>query len=67
MTSNPLQVLTALHARPLDFPSWVDPAILRYTLVVHPHNSNLSDEEYVLCINSDAIAVILPSQSNCPF
>lgn len=51
MTPNPLQVLATLHARALDFPSWVDPAILRYTLIVHPRNSNLSDEEFVHSIS----------------
>ncbi|KAK0478294.1 ER-golgi trafficking TRAPP I complex 85 kDa subunit-domain-containing protein [Armillaria novae-zelandiae] len=42
---NPLQAITALHARPLEFPSWVDPNILRCTLIIHPQNSVLSDEE----------------------
>ncbi|RDB28485.1 Transport protein particle subunit trs85-1 [Hypsizygus marmoreus] len=42
---NPLQAITALHARPLEFPSWVDPNILRCTLIIHPENSPLSDEE----------------------
>jgi trafficking protein particle complex subunit 8 len=42
---NPLQAITALHSRILEFPSWVDPVFLRYTLIVHPKNSPLSDEE----------------------
>lgn len=42
---NPLQAITALHSRILEFPSWVDPFFLRYTLIVHPKNSPLSDEE----------------------
>jgi hypothetical protein len=42
---NPLQALTALHSRPLDFPSWVDPTHLQYNLIVHPQNSSLNDEE----------------------
>ncbi|PBK77412.1 hypothetical protein ARMSODRAFT_280722 [Armillaria solidipes] len=42
---NPLQAITALHARPLEFPSWVDPNILRCTLIIHPQDSVLSDEE----------------------
>ncbi|KAG7450664.1 uncharacterized protein BT62DRAFT_927934 [Guyanagaster necrorhizus] len=42
---NPLQAITALHARPLEFPSWVDPNILRCTLIIHPQDSALSDEE----------------------
>ncbi|TFK77235.1 hypothetical protein BDN72DRAFT_755266 [Pluteus cervinus] len=42
---NPLQAITALHARPIELPAWVDPTTLRYTLIVHPENSALSDEE----------------------
>ena len=42
---NPLQAITALHSRNFEFPSWVDPVFLRYTLIVHPENSPLSDEE----------------------
>ncbi|KAF8078759.1 ER-golgi trafficking TRAPP I complex 85 kDa subunit-domain-containing protein [Lyophyllum atratum] len=42
---NPLQAITALHSRALEFPSWVDPNILRYTLIIHPENSPLSNEE----------------------
>ncbi|KAF9010359.1 hypothetical protein BDZ89DRAFT_996309 [Hymenopellis radicata] len=42
---NPLQAITALHARPLNLPSWIDPNILKVTLIVHPQNSALSDEE----------------------
>ncbi|KAG9314249.1 ER-golgi trafficking TRAPP I complex 85 kDa subunit-domain-containing protein [Chiua virens] len=42
---NPLQAITALHSRVLEFPSWVDPTHLLYTLVVHPTGSPLSDEE----------------------
>lgn len=42
---NPLQAITALHARPFEFPSWVDPTFLRYTVIIHPENSSLSDEE----------------------
>ncbi|KAJ4485976.1 ER-golgi trafficking TRAPP I complex 85 kDa subunit-domain-containing protein [Lentinula aciculospora] len=44
-TSNPLQVISNLHARAIEFPSWVDTAYLRYTLMVHPKDSTLSDEE----------------------
>ena len=44
---NPLQAITTLHARTLDLPPWVDRNILRYTLIIHPQNSVLSDEEYV--------------------
>jgi len=30
-----------------EFPSWVDTTFFRYTLIVHPKNSPLSDEECV--------------------
>ncbi|KAG6832288.1 hypothetical protein H0H92_003521 [Tricholoma furcatifolium] len=42
---NPLNAVAELHARALEFPPWVDPNILRYTLIIHPDNSPLSDEE----------------------
>ncbi|KAF8213184.1 ER-golgi trafficking TRAPP I complex 85 kDa subunit-domain-containing protein [Mycena galopus ATCC 62051] len=42
---NPLQAITALHSRAIEFPSWVDPSFLRYTLIIHPQNSPFSDEE----------------------
>ncbi|KAK2461653.1 hypothetical protein APHAL10511_006116 [Amanita phalloides] len=42
---NPLQAITALHSRALDLPSWVDTTLFRYTLIIHPRNSSLSDEE----------------------
>ncbi|KAJ7900204.1 ER-golgi trafficking TRAPP I complex 85 kDa subunit-domain-containing protein [Mycena olivaceomarginata] len=42
---NPLQAITALHARAIELPSWVDPTFLRYTLIIHPQNSPFSDEE----------------------
>ncbi|KAG8219699.1 ER-golgi trafficking TRAPP I complex 85 kDa subunit-domain-containing protein [Butyriboletus roseoflavus] len=42
---NPLQAITALHSRVLEFPSWVDTTHLLYTLIVHPRESPLSDEE----------------------
>ena len=45
---NPLQAITALHSRVLEFPSWVDTTHLLYTLIVHPRESPLSDEEYVI-------------------
>ncbi|KAJ3844312.1 ER-golgi trafficking TRAPP I complex 85 kDa subunit-domain-containing protein [Lentinula raphanica] len=44
-TTNPLQVISNLHARPIELPAWVDPTYLRYTLIVHPKESTLSDEE----------------------
>lgn len=42
---NPLQAINALHSRAIQFPPWVDSTFLRYTLIVHPKNSPLSDEE----------------------
>ncbi|KAF8445809.1 ER-golgi trafficking TRAPP I complex 85 kDa subunit-domain-containing protein [Boletus edulis BED1] len=42
---NPLQAITALHSRVLEFPSWVDSTYFLYTLIVHPRESPLSDEE----------------------
>jgi hypothetical protein len=42
---NPLQALAQLHSRALELPSWVDNTHLRYSLIVHPENSPLSDEE----------------------
>jgi|SRR6266702_295605 len=47
MLSNPLQTLAQLHARPLQFPSWVDTTHLRYSLIIHPENSPLTNEECV--------------------
>ncbi|KAI0697133.1 ER-golgi trafficking TRAPP I complex 85 kDa subunit-domain-containing protein [Cytidiella melzeri] len=41
--ANPLQALQDMHSRPLDFPPWVDNTHLRYSLIVHPSNSPLSD------------------------
>ena len=46
--SNPLQALAQLHTRPSQLPAWVDTTHLRYTLIVRPKNSPLSDEECVL-------------------
>lgn len=45
MGANPLQAVTNLYSRPLDLPSWVDPTILRYILIVHPTNSPLNPDE----------------------
>ncbi|KIK93997.1 hypothetical protein PAXRUDRAFT_480682 [Paxillus rubicundulus Ve08.2h10] len=42
---NPLQTITTLHSRILEFPSWVDTTHLLYTLIIHPRESPLSDEE----------------------
>ncbi|TFK36848.1 ER-golgi trafficking TRAPP I complex 85 kDa subunit-domain-containing protein [Crucibulum laeve] len=49
---NPLQAITALHARPLQFPSWVDSNVMRYTLIIHPQHSSLSDEEAAALFNA---------------
>ncbi|KAI0094770.1 ER-golgi trafficking TRAPP I complex 85 kDa subunit-domain-containing protein [Irpex rosettiformis] len=43
LAANPLQALQEMHARPPDFPPWVDSTHLRYSLIVHPSNSPLSD------------------------
>ncbi|KAJ7630805.1 ER-golgi trafficking TRAPP I complex 85 kDa subunit-domain-containing protein [Roridomyces roridus] len=45
MVPNPLQAISTLHSRAIELPSWVDPNFLTYTLIVHPKNSLLSDEE----------------------
>lgn len=45
LSANPLQSITSLHSRELDFPSWVDSAVFRYTLIIHPKNSPLSNQE----------------------
>lgn len=44
---NPLQAVATLHSRAIDLPAWVDPACLRYTLIIHPQDSPLSEEECV--------------------
>ncbi|KAI6031618.1 ER-golgi trafficking TRAPP I complex 85 kDa subunit-domain-containing protein [Pisolithus microcarpus] len=44
--ANPLQAVTTLHSRTLEFPSWVDTTHLVCTLIIHPSTSALSDEEY---------------------
>ncbi|KAK7059092.1 hypothetical protein VNI00_001716 [Paramarasmius palmivorus] len=51
-SSNPLQAITALHSRPIDLPSWVDPLHLKFTLIIHPKNSSLSDEEATALYNA---------------
>ncbi|KJA29295.1 hypothetical protein HYPSUDRAFT_176107 [Hypholoma sublateritium FD-334 SS-4] len=52
LAPNPLAAITALHARSLQFPTWVDTNFLRYTLIIHPHNSPLSDEEATALFNA---------------
>ncbi|KAG6819496.1 hypothetical protein H0H93_011310 [Arthromyces matolae] len=49
---NPLQAVTALHSRALHLPPWVDTNILRYTLIIHPENSPLSNEEAAALFNA---------------
>ena len=44
---NPLQALQDLHNRNVELPPWIDPTILRYSLIVHPANSPLADPMYV--------------------
>ena len=60
MLPNPLQTLAQLHARPLQLPSWVDTTHLRYSLIIHPENSPLTNEECVdilLCLRLLTLAV----------
>ncbi|CAE6428840.1 unnamed protein product [Rhizoctonia solani] len=40
MASNPLQSITNLHSRILDFPPWIDPMLLKFTLIIHPMASS---------------------------
>ncbi|KAH9937068.1 ER-golgi trafficking TRAPP I complex 85 kDa subunit-domain-containing protein [Fomitopsis serialis] len=40
---NPLQALQDLNTRPIDLPSWVEPTALRYYLIIHPADSELTD------------------------
>lgn len=40
---NPLQALQELNTRPVELPNWVDPTALRYYLIIHPANSELTD------------------------
>lgn len=45
LAPNPLQAITALHARIPELPPWVDQIMLKYTLIVHPTPSNLDPNE----------------------
>ncbi|KAF9527818.1 ER-golgi trafficking TRAPP I complex 85 kDa subunit-domain-containing protein [Crepidotus variabilis] len=49
---NPLQAITALHARNNHFPPWVDTNYLKYTLIIHTQDSPLSDEEATALYNA---------------
>ncbi|KAF9455059.1 hypothetical protein P691DRAFT_800071 [Macrolepiota fuliginosa MF-IS2] len=49
---NPLQAITALHSRPSQLPPWVDSNYLKYTLIIHPQNSPLSNEEAIALYNA---------------
>jgi hypothetical protein len=50
---NPLQAITALHGRPFNFPPWVDvTSTMRYTLIIHPNDSSLTDEEANALLNA---------------
>ncbi|KAH9082196.1 hypothetical protein EDB83DRAFT_2336975 [Lactarius deliciosus] len=51
MLSNPLQTLAQLHARPLQFPSW---------LIIHPENSPLTNEECVDFLQYGLHSYLLP-------
>ncbi|KAH9039946.1 hypothetical protein EDB84DRAFT_1267709, partial [Lactarius hengduanensis] len=50
MLSKPLQTLAQLRTRPLQFRSWVDTTHLRYSLIIHPENSPLTNKECVVCL-----------------
>ncbi|KAG8986225.1 hypothetical protein FRB93_005483 [Tulasnella sp. JGI-2019a] len=53
LAPNPLQAVTNLHSRHVDLPSWVDPNILRYTLIIHPlSRSTLSGDEANALMNA---------------
>jgi len=61
--ANPLQALAQLHIHPPELPQWVDSSHLRYTLIVHPKGSPLSDEEYIphpfpLCLRTYHVLLI---------
>lgn len=45
MAPNPLQSITALHARVPELPPWVEQNMLKYTLIVHPTPSKLDPNE----------------------
>lgn len=64
---NPLQAITALHARAVEFPPWVDTTHLRYTLIVHPQDSPLSDEEYAVLFASAATYSLAPLRAGALF
>ena len=64
---NPLQAINALHSRALQFPPWVDTTFLRYTLIVHPKNSPLSDEEYVSVIFVPFVPQLTPDRAGALF
>lgn len=64
---NPLQAINALHSRALQFPPWVDSTFLRYTLIVHPKNSPLSDEEYVSVIFVPFVPQLIPDRAGALF
>ncbi|KAI6047762.1 ER-golgi trafficking TRAPP I complex 85 kDa subunit-domain-containing protein [Pisolithus marmoratus] len=49
---NPLQAVTTLHSRTLEFPPWVDTTHLVCTLIIHPSTSALSDEEATALFNA---------------
>ncbi|KAG8734014.1 hypothetical protein FRC11_013500 [Ceratobasidium sp. 423] len=40
MAANPLQSISNLHSRVVDFPPWVDPTFLKFTLIIHPTASS---------------------------
>ncbi|KAG8936905.1 hypothetical protein FRC02_009995 [Tulasnella sp. 418] len=50
---NALQAVTNLQQRVAELPVWIDPHMMRYTLIVHPTGmSNLSQDEAVALFNA---------------
>jgi len=64
MLPNPLHTLAQLHSRPSELPSWVDNTHLRYSLVVHPETSPLSDEEYVVSRSPSSSTYVREEQTH---
>ncbi|KDN42910.1 hypothetical protein RSAG8_06436, partial [Rhizoctonia solani AG-8 WAC10335] len=53
MASNPLQSISNLHSRAINFPPWVDPTLLKFTLIIHPMvSSPLNMDETQALLNA---------------
>lgn len=64
MLPNPLHTLAQLHSRPSELPSWVDNTHLRYSLVIHPETSPLSDEECVVSRSPSSTTYLREEQTH---